>query len=77
MVIEKSTMKQAVGFSPHVTSIPINNCLGTVRLHFNSVTHWLHVHETTRLRSNWTTQCLGVLRLDRTHGKLPLASCSI
>lgn len=64
-------------FSFQITRNSINNCLGTVGIHFNFVTRWLCVSVTTRLCSNWTTQCLGVLRLDRTHGKLPLTSCSI
>lgn len=64
-------------FSMQITRASISNYLGTVGIRFNSVTHWLCVSVTTRLRSNWTVQRLGVLKLDRAHGKLPLTSCSI
>jgi len=64
-------------FSIQITRNSINNCLGTVGICFNFVTLWLRVSVSMRLHSNWTTQCLGVVKLDRAHGKLPLTSCSI
>lgn len=76
-VVSKKWQRGKNDFSIQITRNSINNCLGMAGVHFSFVTRWLCISVTTRLCSNWTTQSLGVLRLDRTHGKLPLTSCSI